>query len=823
MTYLELAAEPATGRVTEEIRREIGDVVGAGGLISEFAQLRVYECDGLTGFWVTSALVVLPATTEEVAAVVRVCACERIPFVARGAGTGLSGGPWPFTGRAAQRQLRFRRGAGVFRLAPALGRARWSGLMGGSAFREAEFRRRRAEALRKAARFEMEAAVRFELAGRTEERVAAEVAAMSTWGWRFLADRRWPVARAANIDLVLIGPGGVLVVDVKAWAEPQVIRGRLYRGQAPADEEVDTLLRMTGTVEEVAAAAGLAPQLVVPLIVLAGRDDPAVRLGRVWMVGADRLAHWVASRPPGVTPERVEQLTAAIAEALPAYQAPVPQQVSIAIPQPPLPREQPVPAGGQLALVDTDELAEALLAAEAAKPIEEWMTFLHPAQTAVVRRSWHGPARIRGPAGTGKTVVALHRAAYLAATRPGRILLTGFVKTLPEVLRNLYLHLSPDTTGRVEFVSLNAWAHRFLRQRQARVHIDPGRNARLWQEAWSLIGARSRLVRLVPDQAYWREEIDHVIKARGLREYPEYAGADRPGRRVALQREHKSAVWDLYVAYQQRLTDAGLLDFNDVLAVAIEEINRQPPEPGYTAVIVDEVSDLNLLGLRLVRQLSGDGPDALLLVGDGRQAVYPGGARLQDAGIDVSGRAVVLRVNYRNTDQVLHASRMLTPTGPGAPAASADPDDGGYAEVARPDGRDATWIHTRNLNAHNTALLSGLRQAAERLGGYAGLAVLCHTRRHVDDYLRLLTDNTIPCLPLEHYTGVPVDRVKVGTYKRAKGLDFAAVFLPRIPPPTSPDRSGNPATAERAELRNREIHVAATRARDELWLGRLGW
>ena len=94
-TYLELVAEKATGRVTDAVRREIAGLVGDGGLISEPAQLRTYECDGLTGFRVIPALVALPATTEEVAAVVRVCAREGIPFVARGAGTGLSGGALP--------------------------------------------------------------------------------------------------------------------------------------------------------------------------------------------------------------------------------------------------------------------------------------------------------------------------------------------------------------------------------------------------------------------------------------------------------------------------------------------------------------------------------------------------------------------------------------------------------------------------------------------------------------------------------------------------------------------------------------------------------
>jgi glycolate oxidase len=94
-TYLDLVAERATGKVTDAVKREIGGLVGSGGVLSELAQLRTYECDALTGYRVTPALVVLPETTEEVAAVVRVCARERIPFVARGAGTGLSGGALP--------------------------------------------------------------------------------------------------------------------------------------------------------------------------------------------------------------------------------------------------------------------------------------------------------------------------------------------------------------------------------------------------------------------------------------------------------------------------------------------------------------------------------------------------------------------------------------------------------------------------------------------------------------------------------------------------------------------------------------------------------
>lgn len=97
--------------------------------------------------------------------------------------------------------------------------------------------------------------------------------------------------------------------------------------------------------------------------------------------------------------------------------------------------------------------------------------------------------------------------------------------------------------------------------------------------------------------------------------------------------------------------------------------------------------------------------------------------------------------------------------------------------------------------------------------------MLCRTLTQVNCYLRLLTAHRIPAMPLTRYAGTAADAVKVGTYKRAKGLDFAAVFLPRLPRPVDLDRFGDPVAVERAERLSRELHVAATRARDDLWLG----
>ena len=741
--------------------------------------------------------------------------------------------------------------------------------MVGSAFRESQTSGMRASAHEEAAWYERAAEARYAMAAATEERVGAALAAMSVWGWRLLVDRRWPGTRRANIDMVAIGPGGVLVIDVKAWAEPSVVGDQLYRGQEPTDA-VTTILRMTAAVEESTADLGLVPHEVVPVIVLAGRAEPATPLGRVWLVGESQVVPWAARRPARILPGRVEQLAGALDQALPPYDAPVPTAVPVPIPapvrprdlarphhdppnppNPPNPPEAPADGSGQLQLVDIGEVEEALLAAARAAPAEEWMTFLHPAQTALVRRSWNGPARIRGPAGTGKTVVALHRAAYLATSRRGRILVTGFVRTLPAVLQGLYERLSPDTVDLVEFVGLHAWATRFLTGQQVRARVDLERVDRAWWQSWQEVGARSRLATLVDSPRYWRDEIDYVIKGRGLQEFPEYAGLERRGRKLQVHAElHRPLVWDLFVAYQRRLTAGGLIDFNDLLALAADEVRRQPPDPGYLAVIADEVSDLNLLGLNLLCALAGDQPDGLLLVGDGKQAIYPGGVRLTDAGIDVTGRAVVLRTNYRNSPQVLAAARALVPT-----VVTGDPDETGAAQSAMddaapdaeaqasggrpgdpapgggdpapdgsaqpPSGRPATWVRVSTVAEHDRALLRDLRAAAERYGGYGGLAVLCSTVREVRHYLRLLATHGIPSINLEFYAGRSIDPVKVGTYKRAKGLDFPTVFLPRVRRPT-PAPADDPVAAERAELFARELHVAATRARDEIWIGLLG-
>lgn len=692
---------------------------------------------------------------------------------------------------------------------------------GASASAEAERQRLLAAAYQREADEARRKASAYGVAGRTELQTAKTLAPLAAMGYHQLADRAWPGSKRANVDLLLLGPSGVYVVDTKCWADVSVHDGRLYRGEACADDDTDRLLRLTELVEASVAEVGLPPLEVLPLLVFAGRKGIEEQLGRVHLVGEKDVLAFCARRGARINDGQVERLLARLMADFPPYGLSDVEPAIRAVRDPVLPAAEPPVQDVLDGVDDPAALQRAVLEAAMAEPIEDWMTFLHPDQAKVVRRSWSGPARIRGAAGTGKTVLGLHRAAYLAATRPGNILYVSFVRTLPVVLGELYRRMSPGTTDRVEFTGLHRWALSLLRDRGVALQLDGRKASQAYTYAWSQAGKVGPLKNLDVPWRYWQEEIDYVIKGRGLKTFEQYADLVRVGRRTRLLPEHRRAVWDLYRAYEQQLADAHVHDFNDVLLLALQEVRRARLEPGYVAVVVDEVQDLNQVGVQLLHALVGDSPDGLLLIGDGQQCVYPGGFTLAEAGVAVTGRSTVLRVNYRNTQEILEAATALV-------ANDSFDDLDGLAETGRRDfevarrGPQPIRVDADEVKSHDAALVQIIQDTSRRLGVSLGdLAVLAATKRTVRDYKRVLAGAGLPCVDLEDYDGRTRDQLKVGTFKRAKGLEFKYVFLPRLTdgPSTRWVDETESAHRERVELERRELFVGMTRARDGLWLG----
>ncbi|MFI0404275.1 UvrD-helicase domain-containing protein [Actinomadura sp. 3N508] len=687
---------------------------------------------------------------------------------------------------------------------------------GGSAGERARRIREEAMRLQRLAREAHRQAARWEAASEAEQQVAATLMSLTATGWHLLVDREWPGTSAANVDMILIGPPGVFVIDVKRWRDPPaVIRGRLHRGEEPCDDEARKLLNLTRTVEDRAADLGLSPVALKPTMIFAGHRLDA-RAGGVRLLGQMDAIPALLGEPDQLQPAMIRAMSRHLAEHFREHALTSLDQPSASAPPG---RSE---ADGD-ALFDVEDVERAASEAVLQAPIERWMTFLHPEQVSIVRRDWSGPARISGPAGTGKTVVGLHRAAHLAGRTTGRILYVTFANNLPRVQCRLFATMASAFAERVDFTSLHTWARTFLDARGVRLHLDGSRADDAFSRAWVSAGRDSVLPEIDATPGYWREEIDYVIKGRGLTSLEEYRTVARPGRRTALRTAHREAVWLLYEEYELLLAERGVCDFNDVLLAALAELTERPAELPYAAVIVDEVQDLTLTGVRLLHALVGDGPNGLLLIGDGQQAVYPGGFRLADAGIRIKGRGAVLRTNYRNGAAILDTALELV---------SGDPFDD--LEGPSPNGRravDATYRDGRVLRVdaadaadHDRRLIAAINDltAPDGTSSLAGAAVLCRSRRDIDHYHRCLRRAGIPVLRLERYDGRPVEAVKLGTYRRAKGLEFKQVFLPHHDAdvaaaiPADPD---DPAGQERSELARRQLFVAMTRARDLLWLG----
>lgn len=665
---------------------------------------------------------------------------------------------------------------------------------------------------------------RFAAAAIAERQLANRLSPLTAHGYYLLADRKWPGSKNAQLDLIVVGPSGVWIIDSKHWKNFTVAAGAMFRDQADVTDEVLRLADVAYDAEDVFTSIGLAPGEVRPILVMHGHKGRLGEIGSIEVVGEADIHKHLMSRGTRLTTNQVEKVLTVAMRYFPAYIGAQAAAPDLTIAEPILTeRANPVLDDG--ALLTEQEVFDALTEAELAAPVEDWMTFLHPSQAALVRRTFNGPARIRGGAGTGKTVVGLHRAAYLARAHPqGRILFTTFVRTLPAVMENLLKRMAPDAVGRVEFVHVHGFAMNLLRARGIRTKIESRRAGHILDQAWHSLATeqRDRLIRQRPSE-YWKEEVGSVIKGRGFTTFEQYADCARPGRTLGLNVDDRRAVWALYQGYDSLLRAEGISDFHDLVLLA-ESSLRKAPLTEYAAVIVDEAQDLSLAMIRMLHSLVGDGPDAFTLIGDGQQSIYPGGYVLSEAGISLAGRGVVMDRNYRNTAEIQEFAANLI-----ADNTYTDIDDSQVATVEDPRhdrsnagtpsydlrrGSDPEQTHFATRDAHNSALVARIqRAAASGVMGLGDIAILCDTNGQVATVEALLAKANIATINLSEYTGLASDTVKVGTIKRAKGLEFKLVMLPWT-------AYAHSHTDDERRARNlRERYVAATRARDALWVG----
>jgi len=450
-------------------------------------------------------------------------------------------------------------------------------------------------------------------------------------------------------------------------------------------------------------------------------------------------------------------------------------------------------------------------------PLATWIAFLHPTQRRLAEGRFNGPLKVTGSAGTGKTVVALHRARHLA--RQGKqVLVTTFVTTLCNNLeRNLQLLCTEDELSRIRVASVHSEALKLLRSKGRTV--IPAND----DQVEELI-RRNAYTGCPLDEDALCLEWRYVVEPQEIRSWDEYRSAARTGRRYALNVKERKAVWRVFEDVYSSLEAGNKLDWAGVFRASRELLTAGAAARPYDAVIVDEVQDLHVPGLRFLAALAGDGPDGLTVVGDAGQRIYTGGLSLRSLGIDVRGRSHTLRINYRTTEQIRRFADRIVPT--------SDDLDGNQenrkATVSILKGPEPVLKECLDASQQAQFVTTEIRRLLAQGLGLDEIAIFARTWKQLDNLAEFLKAEGIPSRRLDSTAKKSEPAVHTGAMHRAKGLEFKVVFVIDVCAPWVPltaevdDQTDPQAQADALERERQLLYVSVTRARDEVFISWTG-
>lgn len=450
-------------------------------------------------------------------------------------------------------------------------------------------------------------------------------------------------------------------------------------------------------------------------------------------------------------------------------------------------------------------------------PWERWAVFLHPEQRKLVEKNFNGPARAAGTAGTGKTIVALHRAAHLARTNPqARVLLTTFSEPLANALRaklRLLLTGEPRLGERIEVYSMDAIGRRLYELNIGKLRIATGAQiSELLQKGSKNAGDHKFSLRFLT------LEWEQVVDGWQLDSWEEYRDVNRLGRKTRLREEQRKLLWSIFEVVRAGLREQGVVTTSGMFNVLARHYASGAASP-FTFAVVDEAQDIGIAQIRFLAAIGAGRPNCLFFAGDLGQRIFQQPFSWKIAGIDIRGRSTTLRINYRTSHQIRsQADRLLAPQ-------IADVDgniedrkgaislfDGPKPEITVFDstkdeiGAVSEWMNgliKAGLQPHEIALFVRSAAQLDWLKSSAERARLKY--RILDEHVEIISGS-----------------VSIGTMHLAKGLEFRAVAVMGCDDEVIPLQSRIETVSDEADLEdvyNTERHllyVACTRARDHL-------
>lgn len=471
-------------------------------------------------------------------------------------------------------------------------------------------------------------------------------------------------------------------------------------------------------------------------------------------------------------------------------------------------------------VVDGEEELRKIMSA----PLEKWRVFLHPAQRKLVNKDYSGPVRVSGGAGTGKTVVAMHRAKYLASKLGAekRVLFTTFTANLAaDIKENLRKICDVAQMRKIEIVNFDAWVSQYLSKSgyKARIIYDIDKLRELWERA--LIEGQENIG--LPVDFYADEWIRVVVPQEAF-SLAAYVKASRVGRGMRLDRRKRIAVWKVIEAYMSILKEEKVRDFNYAVYECSALVAKNEPDGLYAHVIVDEAQDLSDNAYKLLRTVSGkQHVNDLFIVGDVHQRIYKNKAVLSRCGINVRGRSSVLKINYRTTEEIRKAAMSLL-QGITFDDLDESTDIGDNCQSLT-HGQYPQIKKFKDANEESYFIITEIKKLVSSGVSTSNICIVTRTNRLLSNYQAALSANEIKSIKIsrKQSDNRNVDGVRLATMHRIKGLEFQYVFVAAandgIVPLANAIESVDPVTsAENITSEKCLLYVALTRARQMAYI-----
>ncbi len=462
-------------------------------------------------------------------------------------------------------------------------------------------------------------------------------------------------------------------------------------------------------------------------------------------------------------------------------------------------------------------------------PLSEWRIYLHPSQERIVKMNANGPIRVLGGAGTGKTVVAMHRAHYLAREvfngEDDRILFLVYNKNLAaDISANLKRLCTPKVFERIDVDNVDSWVIKQVGKFGLPKRMTYFKSKQeLDKEAWKM--AIDKQDDLPFSEHFIRDEFDAVVAAEGLKSQDQYLRISRRGRGKSLTRTARRQLWNVYDAYRDELKRHNIGEPSDVKYQLAEKLRTAPPD--YRSVVVDEVQDMSKAALRMIRAIVPEGPNDLLLTGDAHQRIYGRKVVLSHCDINIRGRSRRLRINYRTPELVRKWAMGFLQ---GVP----------YDDLN--GNRDTTKGYTSLIQGEKTPAVNHYRIKSEELDGIIDYikSLNCNDHLHyiclvapslnaVNRYEGALMASGIKVHQLKKNNDNPsIPGVRLATMHRVKGLEYDHIIVAGVNknqlPPLSKLRNAEDEIEKRDIYRKARslLYVACTRARKSLFISSFG-